>query len=396
MAVYTTCVSVDNHKGLAFWVGAGLLGGVVAAIATLAIGGAPWLTIPALVLVIAYCHWWLTDRLVCLGGERCAIGILGAIEPPENKKGLDKFDTDYSINLILAPHNFGEAPLGPPPPPPTFPGGFDPDEDYRQRMHHQIADDGIQGDLIREQDTTAVPRTLLGAKRFDFEGSFNTLAAANVVYKYQAYLHAEFEGGGVQKLLEAAEAALALATAAAVACAIPFFGWIACAILSLAAAIVSIAGIFNALNDKGHPTDVNPDLTELHSSADVLVVKGRWVYDSAHEGWNELHPITYAQRIGSYDLHVWPADLPGYWFGRLKEWRQQLKPDISPADLNKPADAAEWRAWVAFWCDKISVATSPLTRDAQARAENQWTVHPDIDGCRPAEPPAGGETGGLH
>jgi hypothetical protein len=57
-----------------------------------------------------------------------------------------------------------------------------------------------------------------------------------------------------------------------------------------------------------------------------MLVKGRWIYDSAHEGWNEIYPVTYAQRIGRYDIRVMPHDLPGYWFGRLKEWRKQLNP----------------------------------------------------------------------
>lgn len=33
--------------------------------------------------------------------------------------------------------------------------------------------------------------------------------------------------------------------------------------------------------------------------ADILVVKGSWVYDSAHEGWNEIHPIKHCQTIGT-------------------------------------------------------------------------------------------------
>src|SRR5215469_7948141 len=59
-------------------------------------------------------------------------------------------------------------------------------------------------------------------------------------------MHAEFEGGGVYDLLQACYAALALATAAAAVCAIPIFGWIACLILSIASALVTLAGIINA------------------------------------------------------------------------------------------------------------------------------------------------------
>jgi hypothetical protein len=38
---------------------------------------------------------------------------------------------------------------------------------------------------------------------------------------------------------------------------------------------------------------------------DVLVVMGRWIYDSAHSGWNELHPVLHCQKID----RVPPADL---------------------------------------------------------------------------------------
>lgn len=305
---YTSCVSVDKHRGLFANVGAGGLVAVATAVAMLAsgLGVVPGLAIPALMLVIAYCRWWLYDRLICLGGDRCAIGLLASVEPPEKKTGLDAFDTDYSINLVLVPH----APLEQPVPfnPGTPPPLTNPVEWQRKKLrearHHVIADDGLQGDLISEQDLTAKPKTITGAKRFDFEGYFTKMGFGSVVHHHQPVLHAEFEGGGVMRLYEAALAALALATAAAVACAIPVFGWIVCALLNLAAAVVTVAGIVIALNDKGDPAHVNPQLGTLHSSRDILLVKGRWVFDTAHEGWNELHPIIHCQRVGEYDVQV--------------------------------------------------------------------------------------------
>src|SRR4051794_8923610 len=61
----------------------------------------PWVAAIEVPLLLAYCRWWLYDRLICLGGDMCAIGMLGAVEPPSEKSGFDKFDTDYSINLLL-------------------------------------------------------------------------------------------------------------------------------------------------------------------------------------------------------------------------------------------------------------------------------------------------------
>jgi hypothetical protein len=46
----------------------------------------------------------------------------------------------------------------------------------------------------------------------------------------------------------------------------------------------------------------------------------------------------------------------------------------------------DWKKLIQGWCDAVSDATSPLTVVAQAQPENQWTVHPVIDGCEPADP----------
>src|SRR5437660_631994 len=43
-------------------------------------------------------HWWLYGRLICLGGDRCVIGMVLSIEPPSGN-----FDTDYSFSILLPP-----------------------------------------------------------------------------------------------------------------------------------------------------------------------------------------------------------------------------------------------------------------------------------------------------
>ena len=133
---------------------------------------------------------------------------------------------------------------------------------------------------------------------------------------------------------------------------IPIIGWIACLIAGLvAAAILAIAAAV-ALGERGSPTDVNSELDELHSYRDVLVVKGTWVYDSAHTGWNEIHPIKQCQRIDNSGggLTGWPSDIEA----RAKRW-----------------------------CAALDDAQTNATTTAQALPENQWVIHPVIDGCRP-------------
>ena len=58
--------------------------------------------------VDSFIDWWLNRRLLCLGGERCAIGIVWSLEPPGEKEGLEMFDNDFSLNLLLSPANPGD------------------------------------------------------------------------------------------------------------------------------------------------------------------------------------------------------------------------------------------------------------------------------------------------
>ena len=50
------------------------------------------------------------------------------------------------------------------------------------------------------------------------------------------------------------------------------------------------------------------------SVVDIAYVRGRWAYDSLHEGWNELHPVHEMVKLGTttkaaIDEGEWPADL---------------------------------------------------------------------------------------
>lgn len=316
---YTRCVSVNNYIGK--WAAQAIIGAALGAIPLLA-GAAvvPGVLLILLGAIIAYCRWWLYDRLICLGPDVCAVGWVTSVEPPSEKSFLDKFDTDFSFNLVLAPDIEGTT--------------------------QAEAEKGFQGNLIAEQPD-------IKSHNLDWQGH----SGGQYQNRQTAVLHCEFEGGGVYDLLLAALAALAFAAAAAVVCAIPLIGWVACAILSAVAALITLTGIVVALNDTANPNDVGTNLGELHLNdptgrgADILVVQGGWVYDSAHEGWNEIHPIKYCQRIGTYE-------------GNWAEYNVKALRDGS--------------------CELIGKATDPLTIANQQQPENQWTIHPVIDGCQPA------------
>jgi hypothetical protein len=122
------------------------------------------------------------------------------------------------------------------------------------------------------------------------------------------------------------------------------------------AALILVGGVVIGLNDTGNPADVDTNLDELHANdptargADILVVQSTWIYDSAHEGWNEIHPIKHCQKVGTWN---------GSWDGRT------LSGDMSA------------------WCEAIGQTTATTTVAAQSRPENQWTIHPLLDGCAP-------------
>lgn len=394
-AQYTKCVGVKDHGGKTVHTLA-----IIGAIVTMLVTGLinPYALVASLVAIIAYCHWWLYDRLICLGGERCAIGLLGSVEPPEAKSFPDSLDSDYSINLILAPHDIQELPgdyLPVPPPQPLENKVEYFRKKFKEALHRKIADDGIQGELIREQSTTSNESSIFG-KTYDFEGYLSTVGGKDVLHKFQAYLHCEFEGGGVQKLYDAAKTALVLATIAAVACAIPVIGWAVCAVLSVISLIVVIAGLFSGLNDKAKPSVFDPKtgqtLTTLHSLSDIFFVRGNWVFDTAHEGWNEIHPIKDCQLVAKA---VRDADYRVMWDEAIASFMVlsgKWTIDVTDPEKPKPVKTsgeptvADWKAWVQFWCDAVRQASSPLTVSAQGQPENHWQTHPEVDGCQPARP----------
>jgi len=340
---YTQCVQPENYTSKSVAgvesVAAGLLvAGLTSTIAYiigtggfgLIVGGiAGLLAIVTGLLVFA--KWWLYGRLICLGGERCAIGMVVTVDLPQNRSGISAFDTDYCFTLLFPPHHIGDD-------------------------QATIESDGILGDLIKNQDSIkSLGLSSSGMTAQQWENDPPT-----------AVLECECEGAGMYILYQWLKALLGILTVASVAswfCAVPLIGWIACAIaaaLGLAALVGILAGIAHALSDAASLSDVNPELGgTLHKNgwdrlgADLLVVKGEWVYDSLHSGWNEIHPVRYCQKIGSWD---------GVW---------EFKP--SPGQTG--------------WCEAVASASSASTRANQQKPENQWEIHPYIDGCTPNEPP---------
>jgi hypothetical protein len=96
-----------------------------------------------------------------------------------------------------------------------------------------------------------------------------------------------------------------------------------------------------------------------------MYVSGRWVFDSFHEGWNEIHPIKVCTPLGTWN-GAWPTDTE---------------------DRKKRAD------------DGFNDANNPGTKANQDDQKWRWEIHPYVDGCGDYPPlhPVGGDPGGhIH
>src|SRR5262245_4579317 len=69
--------------------------------------------------------------------------------------------------------------------------------------------------------------------------------------------------------------------------------------------------------------------------------------------------------------------------GRWK-WDTSNPAMRKPDKLDGPPKPDDWTNWVKTWCDRSAEVVSALTVAQQQKPENQWQVHPAIDGCRPA------------
>ena len=201
----------------------------------------------------------------------------------------------------------------------------------------------------------------------------------------QFLLHCELEGPGMYEFRALLISLAAMFGSVAVFLAIPVVGWA----LSLALAIFAFLALLfdgpiiqsNTATPPGSTSSggdgwgnyafVNaPTPNDL---VDILYVYGRWVFDLLHQpgGSNELHPVHFTIKVcaaSQTDIQNgnWPAHLAGL----------QAKLD-------------------AQYQTNFGVTTLPVTLKLQAAAENQWSLHPLLDGCQgsvsfapPAVPPA--------
>jgi hypothetical protein len=348
---YTQCIDIANFNNSDPRVQAALLGLYItltpaAFSALLVIAGAAsplCLIILAEIYLIAsivgYCYCWLYRRLICLpdipqrppadsAGDHMVIGTLIDILPPSARTSVFDVDNDYSIGILPQC-----SPIG---------AGLD-----------EVANNPRYGYLVAKHPII----TAAGLPFRPILGTDHEFPDNPVLEKKSETLHCEFEGRGVYDMYLASRVSLLVAVAALFVCMIPDIGWIVALILFVLALIGIGIGYVVGQFDNADQNDVTPNIGEFvrndasHQGADTLVVRGHWVYDSGHnydhtppDGYNELHPITFCTRTS--------PECGGVIF-------------------------------LARWNAAIDNATSPFTLENQKLPQNQWQVHPLLDGCQP-------------
>jgi len=330
------CVSRSAYDALGFedFIGPILvfLGGIVAAFALGPLG----------VLAATIGAWWALDqacaylrggKLICHDKAACVIGRVVEVEPVgHHKSGFELIDNDYAANLLVAPHSPGAT-------------------------RATVEADGLQGTFIAPNPVSA---------DLGFVGYTTHKAGFDI-----PIIHCEFEGNRVCTFCDAAAfviGMLGVAAALSWLCAIPVIGWIACligwAIVAAVAAAMLVDGWLGAHD--GDPADaaVNPGDGELSAmddsgnGGDHVVIRGEWVYDAGHDGWNEFHPVKSVQKI-----HGAP-----YW-----------------TEGSTNAEVAAFQPHYNEWCHHTSLADRPDIQEEQKEPRNRWFFHPVLDGCRDDE-----------
>ena len=206
-------------------------------------------------------------------------------------------------------------------------------------------------------------------------------AAFAFVKKDVPALHCEFEGARIRDVYNVLDFAHVHCDTSG------FFGFL-CDVLNF---IISIflgipkliaAAAAWALAKDGKLSDAYDDKGGELLFGDSIVVRGRWVYDGGHDGYNEIHAVRTVQKTPAAPLND---------EAKFKAFHDDWCRELGKVPPGEPPPAGT--------SSTPATGGSPLTpaqqatRDAQSRPENRWTYHPAIDGCATAP---GGPHPDLH
>jgi hypothetical protein len=317
--------------------------------------------------VLAYCDWWLNDRLIGLPPDltatdydysgyvtdldQIAIGVIVSKEQGGSEPFPGNYDTDYTFNLLLAGDEAGSQITNHP-------------FDYLIQKHTAIANLGLG--FSATQASYNLP-----AVTIDAAGQMVWVPYAGQSVS-SPVLHVEIEGAGVADVQKAGNIAFGLEVAALFLCLLlerlgPW-GEVAAGLLAFLAFLFGLLGGLS-YTDKASPDDITPPVGgELHTledhdaGADVVLVTGTWVYDTAHEGWNELHPLKTVQRIG--------------------RWTPPPPHMLAGGGTAGTATATTMTPTVVGrYVDFVKATMRDDTKRAQQDPHHHWQIHPYLDGC---------------
>lgn len=371
----------------------GLLGALAAFLAGFNLVGFILIAYQYAATIVAVANQWLYHRLACVSGNRCAVGVVR--HGPE-RGDLGEFDNDQFFDVRLMPHRPKDEYKDPDTGYATGAPGPSKDGKTEQHKGNDVYLDDFQGQTLLH------PSPLLADLSYDLK---------------RAWLHCEAEGNFWAAMKEYAPllgaavgvgAAAGAAAGAALGCAIgSIFGPIGCVIGAIigaiaggllgggAAAYVGANAAFHS--DPGNVEDANVGDKSLGPivTGDKVVVYGTHVYDGFHEGWHEFHPLMAVLKLDpkendeAVQYLEWDPDFPGS--GTIPPDLPSMDPTIAgltPSDMRKGLDSSKFRArarWLRdLWCGLLHERfDDPATIAAQRQPEHRWTIHPDVDGCKP-------------
>jgi hypothetical protein len=184
-------------------------------------------------------------------------------------------------------------------------------------------------------------------------------------------LHCEFEGSRIKDVLDATNAF----GPSSKWCKKSWFTKLVCKVIQILASpiILILIGKAWAEASDGNPADALEGGGTVISK-DQVIAGGRWTYDGGHAGYNEFHATRIVQKVAYV-----PKDPAGFADFHQRWCKEQGKvPHTDPAG-NAPPGATPQGA-------PPGPPLTPEQRetyDNQQKPENQWVLHPQVDGCDP-------------
>ena len=430
---YTHCVDRTNYKAPP---STSSFGDILSALLSSSLAAtAEWLL----------CDYLLGGKLVCLAGgaDECAIGVVVGVEPVGQKTGYNALDNDFSFNVLLAP--YAPTDFNVYHDHPDVPATFDPYKIYKD----VVGGGDPQAVLMTDPHPVPVPLPTPAdpgpespvegyGVLWSWDGSTlvpgdpNVEALHDNLNKLRALtkddnppgsrisipvLHAECEGSRIffecqamKPFLDALQGKLpGVPGPSPEEVCDATLGWIPFGIGTAICSIVSdifaigigiaiapaMASAFAAAWEAAQAYDdlfvTGPVAKQIHTG-DVVIVSGRWTWDAGHAGHTELHPVKTIQKVklppelsGGYDPSNKNA-LPAAIISEIRDvhdrWCRLVQEAPPPPDP---------RGGGVLTPPQLGSLTPPqmTVYTSQLQPENQWELHPLVDGCTPPVPPVG-------